>query len=86
MDGWLQRDGAHWLVTRQQGVITTSRISTDHSQVVAARATWTDPAADGSDTHCSPLPDGALATSTRESGAATGSTMPRPASVRAGVI
>ncbi|MFE2013596.1 hypothetical protein [Streptomyces sp. NPDC059491] len=67
MDGCLQRDGAHWLVTRQHGVITTSRISTDHSLVVAARATWTDPAADASDSYCSPLPDGALATSTRES-------------------
>lgn len=66
MDGWLQRDGAHWFVTRHEGTITTSRISTDHSQVVAARATWTDPATDGSDTYCSPLPDGALATSTRE--------------------
>ncbi|GGV99221.1 hypothetical protein GCM10010230_24820 [Streptomyces narbonensis] len=66
MDGWLLRDGAHWLVTRYQGTITTSRISTDQSLVAGARATWTDPAANGSDPYCSPLPDGALATSTRE--------------------
>ncbi|KQX50104.1 hypothetical protein ASE09_16915 [Streptomyces sp. Root66D1] len=66
MDGWLLRDGAHWLVTRHEGTITTSRISTDHSQVVADRTTWPAPAADGSDTYCSPLPDGALATITRE--------------------
>lgn len=66
LDGWLLRDGAHWLVTRHEGTITTSRISTDGSQVAAARATWTDPAPSGSGTYCSPLPDGALATSTRE--------------------
>ncbi|MDX2562895.1 hypothetical protein PV371_25010 [Streptomyces sp. TX20-6-3] len=66
MDGWLLRDGAHWLVTRHEGTITLSRVSTDRAQVVAARATWTDPAADGTDSYCSPLPDGAVAISTRE--------------------
>ncbi|MET9420867.1 hypothetical protein ABZY06_09050 [Streptomyces sp. NPDC006540] len=66
LDGWLLRDGAHWLVTRHEGTITTHRLSTDRSQVVAARATWSDPAPDDPSLYCSPLPDGALATSTRE--------------------
>ncbi|MFF8513617.1 hypothetical protein ACF064_36910 [Streptomyces sp. NPDC015492] len=66
LDGWLLRDGAHWLVTRHAGVITVSRVAADPSQVLAARATWPDAAADGSDTYCSPLPDGALAISGRE--------------------
>ncbi|MFF9066502.1 hypothetical protein ACF09E_14225 [Streptomyces sp. NPDC014891] len=66
MDGWLLRDGANWLVTRHEGVITVSRVAADPSQVLADRATWTDPAADGSDTYCSPLPDDALAISSRK--------------------
>ncbi|MEU7390054.1 hypothetical protein [Streptomyces tanashiensis] len=66
LDGWLLRDGAHWLVTRHEGRITTSRIGTDHSQVVAAQAAWNDPTPSGSDTYCSPLSDGALAVSGRE--------------------
>ncbi|MGA5068216.1 hypothetical protein ACPB9E_31315 [Streptomyces exfoliatus] len=66
LDGLLLREGAHWLVTRHEGRITTSRISTDRSQVVAARATWIDPAPRGSGAYCSPLPDGALALSSRE--------------------
>ncbi|MFF5790350.1 hypothetical protein ACFY8P_35930 [Streptomyces sp. NPDC012693] len=67
LDGWLLRDGAHWLVTRHDGVITVGRVAADPSQVLAHRATWNDPARDGSDTYCSPLPDGALAVSGRES-------------------
>ncbi|MGW7465070.1 hypothetical protein ACWGJT_10245 [Streptomyces xantholiticus] len=66
LDGWLLRDGAHWLVTRHEGTITTHRVSTDRSQVVAARATWSDPAPDDPSLYCSPLPDGASAMSTRE--------------------
>ncbi|MFB6530480.1 hypothetical protein [Streptomyces sp. NPDC056399] len=65
MDGFLLRDGAHWFVTRHDGVITVGRVSVDPSQVLARRATWSDPAA-GADTYCSPLPDGALAVSGRE--------------------
>ncbi|MFF5768593.1 hypothetical protein ACFY8F_39495 [Streptomyces tanashiensis] len=66
LDGWLLRDGAHWLVTRHEGRITTSRIGTDHSQVVAAQAAWNEPTPSGSGTYCSPLPGGALAISGRE--------------------
>ncbi|MFI8293709.1 hypothetical protein ACIGBL_31695 [Streptomyces sp. NPDC085614] len=66
MDGWLLRDGAHRLVTRHEGVITVARVAADPCRVLAERATWTDPAADGADTYCSPLPDGALAVSGRQ--------------------
>ncbi|MEU4726815.1 hypothetical protein [Streptomyces sp. NPDC023588] len=66
MDGWLLRDGALWLVTRHEGTITAGRVAADPSRVLAHRATWTDPAPDGSDTYCSPLPGGALAISSRE--------------------
>ncbi|WP_329625340.1 hypothetical protein OG357_37395 [Streptomyces sp. NBC_01255] len=66
MDGWLLRDGAHWLVTRHDGVITAGRVATDSSRVLADRATWSDPVPGGSGTYCSPLPDGALAVSGRE--------------------
>ncbi|MGW6739326.1 hypothetical protein ACWGDX_01055 [Streptomyces sp. NPDC055025] len=66
MGGWLLRDGAHWLVTRHEGTITANRVSTDRSQVVAARAAWSDPAPDDPSLYCSPLPDGASAMSTRE--------------------
>ncbi|MFD0119892.1 hypothetical protein [Streptomyces virginiae] len=66
MDGWLLRDGAHWLMTRREGVITGGRVAADPSRVLADRAVWTDPAPDGSDTYCSPLPGGALAVSSRE--------------------
>ncbi|MFI1660473.1 hypothetical protein ACH4ZU_37030 [Streptomyces sp. NPDC020472] len=68
LDGWLLRDGACWLVTRHP-----SRRS-DHRQqdrcralqVLADHAAWPDPATDGSDTYCSPLPVGALAISGRQ--------------------
>ncbi|MFV6029121.1 hypothetical protein [Streptomyces sp. NPDC056264] len=66
MDGFLLRDGAHWFVTRHDGMISVGRVSADPSQVLARRAAWSDPAADGADTSCSPLPDGALAVSGRE--------------------
>ncbi|MET9653298.1 hypothetical protein ABZZ44_23935 [Streptomyces sp. NPDC006460] len=66
MDGWLLRDGAHRLVTRHERVITVGRVAADPSRVFAERATWTDPAADGSDTYCSPLSDGALVVSGRQ--------------------
>ncbi|MGA5195618.1 hypothetical protein [Streptomyces exfoliatus] len=66
MDGWLLRDGAHWLVTRHEGVITVGRVVVDPSRVLADRARWNAPAADASGTYCSPLPDGALAVSGRE--------------------
>ncbi|MFE5545991.1 hypothetical protein ACFQ71_19495 [Streptomyces sp. NPDC056534] len=66
MDGFLLRDGAHWFGTRHDGVITVGRVSADPSQVLARRARWSDPAADGADTYCSPLPNGALAVSGRE--------------------
>ncbi|MEU3744087.1 MULTISPECIES: hypothetical protein [Streptomyces] len=66
MDGWLLRDGAHWLVTRHEGVVTVGRVAADPSRVLADRSSWTDPATVGSDTYCSPLPDGALALSGRE--------------------
>ncbi|MFF4265566.1 hypothetical protein [Streptomyces virginiae] len=65
MDGRLLRDGAHWLMTRHEGVITGGRVAADPSRVLADRAVWADPAPDGSDTYCSPLPGGALAVSGR---------------------
>ncbi|MFF3673747.1 hypothetical protein ACFYYS_07125 [Streptomyces sp. NPDC002120] len=66
MDGWLLRGGAHSPVTRHEGTITLGRVGTDPSRVLAGRATWSDPAAAGSDTYCSPLPGGALAISSRK--------------------
>ncbi|MDV5149478.1 hypothetical protein R1T08_36505 [Streptomyces sp. SBC-4] len=66
LDGWLLRDSAHWLITRHEGVITVGRVAADPSEVLADRATWTVPAADGSGTYCSPLPDGALAIGSRQ--------------------
>ncbi|MFF9851136.1 hypothetical protein [Streptomyces litmocidini] len=66
MDGRLLLDGAHRLVTRHGGVITAGRVAADPSRVLADRATWARPAADGSRTYCSPLPDGALTVSGRQ--------------------
>ncbi|MFE9884454.1 hypothetical protein [Streptomyces scopuliridis] len=65
-DGWLLRDGAHWLVTRHEGTIAVGRVGTDPSRVLADRTTWTNPAPDDPSQYCSPLPDGSLAISTRE--------------------
>ncbi|MBT2480091.1 hypothetical protein [Streptomyces sp. ISL-94] len=61
MDGWLLCAGAHWLVSRHEGVSTVGKVGADPSRVLADRATWNDPAPDGPGTCCSPLPAGALA-------------------------
>ncbi|MFE5591212.1 hypothetical protein [Streptomyces sp. NPDC056549] len=66
LDGWLLRHGAHWLVTRHEGVITVGRVGADPAQVLEDRGTWPDPATDGSASYCSPLPGGALAISGQE--------------------
>ncbi|WP_338491632.1 hypothetical protein [Streptomyces sp. SJL17-4] len=68
MDGLLLRAGGHWLVTRHEGTITVGRVDADPSRVRTDRSTWPDPAPDdASGTYCSPLPEGALAVSGRES-------------------
>ncbi|MGW7286947.1 hypothetical protein ACWGH4_15815 [Streptomyces sp. NPDC054847] len=66
LDGSLLRDGVHWLVTRHEGTITIGKVDADPSRVLADRATWTDPDPHTSGTYCSPLPEGALAISSRQ--------------------
>lgn len=66
LDGWLMRDGAHWLVTRHEGTITIGKVDAHPSRVLADRATWTDPDPYTSGTYCSPLPERALAISSRQ--------------------
>ncbi|MGW8766819.1 hypothetical protein ACWGN5_30450 [Streptomyces sp. NPDC055815] len=66
LDGVLLRDGAQWLVTRNEGTITLAKVDADPSRVLAGVSAWTDQVPGTSDTYCSPLPGGAMARSGRE--------------------
>ncbi|MFB7043075.1 MULTISPECIES: hypothetical protein [unclassified Streptomyces] len=60
-------DRTHRLVTRSEGTIIVGKVDPDPTRVLADRVTWDDPDPHTSGTYCSPLPDGALAISGRES-------------------